>query len=76
MATHAIFSSAAADALATPMIDSIVITDIVSPERTALGAARAKRSVVSIAPLVANAIDTLHHERSMAQIIDAARPVP
>jgi ribose-phosphate pyrophosphokinase len=75
MATHGMFSSAAADALATPMLDSIVITDSVSPDRTALGAARAKLFVVSIAPLVADAIDTLHHEGSMTQIIDTARQV-
>jgi ribose-phosphate pyrophosphokinase len=72
MATHGLFSSAAADALATPMIDSVVITDSVSPERTALGAARAKLSVVSIAPLLAGAIGALHYERSMTQITGGA----
>jgi ribose-phosphate pyrophosphokinase len=72
MATHGMFSGAAAEALAAPMIDSVAITDSVSPERTALGAARAKLSVVSIAPLVARAIDTLHHERSMTPIIEGA----
>jgi ribose-phosphate pyrophosphokinase len=72
MATHGMFSAAAAGALATPMIDSILITDSVSPARTALGPVRAKLSVVSLAPLLARAISTLHHERSMAQVIEAA----
>ena len=76
MATHGMFSSAAAGALATPMIDSIVIADSVSPARTALGAVRAKLSVVSLAPLLARAIGTLHHERSMARLIEATLHVP
>ena len=76
MATHGIFSSAAAGALATPMIDGIVITDSVPPERSPLGSVRAKLSVVSIAPLVARAIGALHLERSMTQVLEAARPVP
>ncbi|HWU86551.1 MAG TPA: ribose-phosphate pyrophosphokinase [Kofleriaceae bacterium] len=71
MATHAMFGPAAAGALATPLIDAIVVTDSVSPERTALGEVRAKLAVASIAPLLAGAIGALHHERSMAQVIEA-----
>jgi ribose-phosphate pyrophosphokinase len=72
MATHGMFSPAAVDALATPAIDSLVITDSVSSARMALGAVRAKLAVVSLAPLLARAISTLHHERSMAEVIEAA----
>ena len=65
MATHGLFSAAAGGVLATALIDSIVVTDTVSPERMDLGPARSKLSVVSIAPLLARTITTLHHERSM-----------
>jgi ribose-phosphate pyrophosphokinase len=71
MATHAMFGRGAAEVLATPEIDSIVVTDTVAPERIELGAAvRRKLTVVSIAPLVARAIGALHHERSLAALRD------
>jgi len=68
MATHGVFGAGAAKVLATPLIDSVVITDTVSPERADVGAAREKLAVVSIAPLVARAISTLHHDRSMSEL--------
>jgi len=67
MATHGMFTTATGGVLATPAIDSIVVTDTVSPERVDLGPCRAKLSIVSIAPLLARAIRALHHERSMAR---------
>ncbi len=70
MATHAVFTSATGGVLATPLIDSLVIADSVSPERTDLGSARSKLSVVSVAPLVARAISTLHHGRSMSELME------
>jgi ribose-phosphate pyrophosphokinase len=70
MATHGVFSSAAGGVLATPLIDGVVITDAVSPERIDLGPARAKLSVISIAPLLARTISTLYHERSMTQMME------
>jgi ribose-phosphate pyrophosphokinase len=76
MATHGVFGAAAAATLATPLIDSIVITDSVAPERTPLGAAQAKLSVVSIAPRLARAIGTLHHEQSIAQVLEEAPRAP
>jgi len=68
MATHGVFTEATGGTLATPLIDSIAITDTVSPERIDLGPARGKLTVVSVAPLLARAISTLHHERSMAEL--------
>lgn len=68
MATHGVFSAAAGGALGAPALDSIIVTDTVSPEPIDLGPARAKLSVVSIAPLLARAISTLHYERSMTQM--------
>ncbi len=70
MATHGVFTPASGGVLATPLIDSLLITDSVSPERTDLGPARSKLSVVSIAPLVARAISTLHHGRPMTQLME------
>jgi hypothetical protein len=42
----------------------------VSPERTDLGFVREKLTIVSIAPLLARAISTLHHERSMTRMME------
>jgi len=68
MATHGVFTHASGTVLATPLLDSLTITDTVAPERIDLGPARDKLAVVSIAPLVARAISTLHHERSMTEL--------
>ena len=70
MATHGVFTAATGAVLATPLIDSIIITDTVSPERTDLGPARSKLSVVTIAPLLSRAIRALHHDRSMTQMME------
>lgn len=72
MATHAVFGVGAGATLATPLLDSIVVTDTISPERADLGPARAKLSVISIAPLLTRAIRALHDERSLAEMIEAA----
>ena len=70
MATHGVFTAEAGAVLASPLIDSIVITDTVSPERIDLGPASGKLTVLSIAPLLARAITTLHHECSMTQVME------
>jgi len=76
MATHGVFSAAAGGVLGTPLIDSIAVTDTVSPERIDLGPARAKLSIVSIAPLIARAIRALHYERSMTQVTQMTETTP
>jgi ribose-phosphate pyrophosphokinase len=68
MATHGMFTAAAGSVLASPLVDSIVITDSISPERIDLDPARGKLSVISIAPLLARAISTLHRGRSMTEM--------
>lgn len=74
MATHGVFGAAAGEVLGSPLIDSLLITDSVSPERTDLGRARGKLAVVTIAPLLARAIEALHGERPMTELLeDAAR---
>lgn len=69
MATHGMFTAAAAPVLATPLIDTVTITDSISPERMDLGPVRRKVSVVSLAPMIARAISTLHHARPMTELI-------
>jgi ribose-phosphate pyrophosphokinase len=71
MATHGAFTAASGNVLASPLIDSIVITDSISPERVDLGPARGKLSVLSIARLLARAISALHRERSITELMGA-----
>jgi len=70
MATHGAFTAAAGGVLASPLIDSIVITDSISPERIDLGPTRGKLSVISIASLFARAISALHRERSITECME------
>ena len=70
MATHGAFTAAAKNVLASPSIDSIVITDSISPERIDLGPVREKVSVLSIAPLLARAVRVLHREASMTELLE------
>jgi ribose-phosphate pyrophosphokinase len=69
MATHAVFSAKAGQALASPALDSIVVTDTVAPGRTDLGAASSKLTVVPLAPLLAQTIFALHEERSLTGLV-------
>jgi ribose-phosphate pyrophosphokinase len=69
MATHAMFGAGAAAALASPLLDSITVTDTIAPDRVPLGPARAKLTTLSIAPIVARAISALHHDRSMTPLV-------
>ena len=60
-AAHGLFVGAAAEALADPVIDRVVVTDSVPAFRLAPGsAAAAKVQVVSAAPLFARAIGDAH----------------
>jgi ribose-phosphate pyrophosphokinase len=69
MATHAVFAAAAGTTLASPLIDSIVVTDTIEPGRHDLGPARDKLAVLPIAPLLARAIAALHDERSLTEAL-------
>jgi len=70
MATHALFTPAARDVLASPALDSIVVTDTIAPGRLQLGAAEAKLTTISVAPLLARAITTLHEGGSMTAVLE------
>jgi ribose-phosphate pyrophosphokinase len=70
MATHGAFTAASGDVLASPLVDSVAITDSISPERRDLGPTRGKLSVLSIAPLLARAISALYRERSITEVME------
>jgi phosphoribosylpyrophosphate synthetase len=65
MATHAVFTAATGEVLATDALDGVVVTDTVAADRVDLGPARRKLTVVSTAQLLASAIRALHDERSL-----------
>ena len=60
LVTHGLFMPGAEAALADPAIDSLVVTDSVPGLGLGQGAARAKVGVLSVAPLLAEAIRRLH----------------
>ncbi|MDE2011503.1 MAG: ribose-phosphate pyrophosphokinase [Alphaproteobacteria bacterium] len=60
MATHGLFTSGAAEAIADPMLDRLVIADAVPPFRLDAGAARDKLVILPCAPLLAEALFRLH----------------
>jgi len=66
MATHAMFGENAASVLGTSLLDSITVTDSVTPARLDV----ANVSVISIASLLARAITVLHEGRSITPVIE------
>ena len=69
MATHGLFMPGAAEALGDPAIDRLVVTDAVPAFRLEEGPARAKLDVVGVAPLIAEALRRLHHNRSLTDLL-------
>jgi ribose-phosphate pyrophosphokinase len=59
----------ARDIVATDVIDRIVVTDSVPPFRLEGHGAREKLDVVSLGPLLGEAIRRLHTEASIADLI-------
>ncbi|MCC7272196.1 MAG: ribose-phosphate pyrophosphokinase [Alphaproteobacteria bacterium] len=68
-AAHGLFSSGAAEALADPAIDRILVTDSVSPFRLPPGGARDKIAHIAAAPLLAEAIGRLHEGRPLTDLM-------
>jgi len=68
-ATHGLFMEGAAEALADPAIERIVITDSVPPFRLPPGAARDKLDILPAAPLLAETIRRLHEGRTLTDLI-------
>src|SRR5690606_8770202 len=70
-AAHGLFVRGAAEALAAPEIDRIVVTDSVPPFRLPPGPARDKLTVLPAAPLFAEAIRLLHEGGSLVELLEA-----
>lgn len=69
LATHGLFMTGAAEALADPVIDDIIITDTVPPFRLPTGPARDKLIILSAVPLLAETIARLHDERALTDLV-------
>jgi ribose-phosphate pyrophosphokinase len=68
LVTHGLFMEGAAQALADPAIDRLVITDAVPPFRLPEGPAKAKVDILPAAPLLAEAIGRIRDGRSLSDL--------
>jgi ribose-phosphate pyrophosphokinase len=66
--THGLFMPGAADVVADPAIEKLIITDSVPPFRLAADAAWDKIEILPAAPLLAEAIGRLHDGCALADI--------
>ncbi len=67
-ATHGLFAQAANEALAAPQLARLFVTDTVDPSRLSAASARAKLTVLTAAPFVAEAIRRLHIGESVVEL--------
>lgn len=68
-ASHALFSSKAADALSHPALTKIVVTNTVSPFRLDPDLIREKRIVLDVTKLFAEAIKRIHSDGSIVELL-------
>ncbi len=68
LVTHGLFMPGAAEAIADPAINRLVITDAVPPFRLGSGPARDKIDILPTAPLLATAIRRLHEGRALSDL--------
>jgi ribose-phosphate pyrophosphokinase len=69
LVTHGLFMPGAADVIADPAIDRLIVTDAVPPFRLGPEVSRTKIDTLPAAPLVAEAIARLHHERPLTDLL-------
>jgi ribose-phosphate pyrophosphokinase len=69
LVTHGLFMPGAAEVLADPAIDRLVITDAVPPFRLARPEHSAKLVILPCAPLLAEAIKRLHEDKSLTDLM-------
>jgi ribose-phosphate pyrophosphokinase len=69
LVTHGLFMAGAAEALADPAIERLVITDAVPSFRLEPGSARSKIDILPAAPLLAEAIRRLHHGVELTNLL-------
>ena len=68
LATHGVFVGAANDVIADPAIEHVIVTDTVPPFRLNPDLVKRKVTVLSTAPLIADAIRCMHEGRSMVEL--------
>jgi ribose-phosphate pyrophosphokinase len=69
LVTHGLFMPGAAEVLADPAIDRVVVTDSVPPFRLGRQAAWSKLDLLPAAPLLAEAIARLHDGRALTDLV-------
>jgi ribose-phosphate pyrophosphokinase len=69
LVTHGLFMAGAAEVLADPAIDRLVITDAVPAFRLAAGSVRDKVDILPAAPLLAEAIRRLDARKALADLL-------
>ncbi len=69
LVTHGLFMPGAAEVLADPALDQIVVTDAVPPFRLDHPEKNKKLVVLPAAPLIAEAIKRLHEQRGLTDLI-------
>jgi ribose-phosphate pyrophosphokinase len=69
LVTHGLFMSGAAEVLADPAIDRLVVTDAVPLFRLAAGSVRGKIDVLPVVPLLAEAIRRLHDGLDLTNLL-------
>jgi len=69
LVTHGLFMPGAAEVIADPAIDQLVVTDAVSPFRLENPAANKKLVLLPAAPLLAETIRRLHEEHSLTDLL-------
>lgn len=68
-AAHGIFAGSAGRLLADPALDSLVVTDSIPPFRLEGTPARARLTLIEIAPLLAEAIRRIHTGGSLVELL-------
>jgi ribose-phosphate pyrophosphokinase len=69
LTAHGLFMEGAAEALADPALDRVIVTDTVPPFRLPAGASRDKLDILPSAPLFAEAIARLHEGRPLTELL-------
>jgi ribose-phosphate pyrophosphokinase len=69
LVTHGLFMPGAAEVIADPDIDRLVVTDTVPAFRLPAGPLREKVDILPAAPLLAEAIRRLHAGRSLTDLL-------
>jgi ribose-phosphate pyrophosphokinase len=69
LVTHGLFMAGAAEVLADPAIERLIITDTVPPFRLPSGLPHDKLEILPAAPLLAEAIGRLHDDRALTDLV-------